>query len=158
MAAAELAYSLGIVLYELVTGTLPFNGDTPVEIAMKHLSQTPELPSSLRPELPHELDLVVTRALAKDPDERYQSAEEMDADLERLSRGAAGLAGDGGVGDADHARADRADVGDRSDDDRAAAARGVRAAAAGSAARLLRPRGADPPRVRSGRGSPRCSS
>jgi serine/threonine-protein kinase len=82
-------YSLGIVLYELVTGTLPFNGDTPVEIAMKHLSQTPELPSSIRPELPRELDLVVTRALAKDPDERYQSAEEMDADLDRLARGAA---------------------------------------------------------------------
>jgi len=56
---------------------------------MKHLSQTPELPSATRPELPRELDLVVTRALAKDPDERYQSAEEMDADLERLARGAA---------------------------------------------------------------------
>jgi beta-lactam-binding protein with PASTA domain/predicted Ser/Thr protein kinase len=82
-------YSLGIVLYELVTGKLPFNGDTPVEIAMKHLSQMPELPSTIRPELPRELDLVVTRALAKDPDERYQSAEEMDADLERLARGAA---------------------------------------------------------------------
>jgi eukaryotic-like serine/threonine-protein kinase len=82
-------YSLGIVFYELITGTLPFNGDTPVEIAMKHLSQTPELPSALRPELPHDVDLVVTRALAKDPEDRYQSAEEMDADLERLARGAA---------------------------------------------------------------------
>ena len=98
-------YSLGIVLYELLTGTVPFNGDTPVEIAMKHLSQTPEPPSTRRPEIPRELDLVVMRALAKDPDDRYQSAEEMDADLERVARGVGGLAGDGGVRDADHARA-----------------------------------------------------
>jgi serine/threonine-protein kinase len=82
-------YSLGIVLYELVTGTVPFSGDTPVEIAMKHLSQTPEPPSVRRPDLPRELDLVVMRALAKNPDDRYQSAEEMDADLERVARGAA---------------------------------------------------------------------
>ena len=82
-------YSLGVVLYELLTGTVPFNGETPVEIAMKHLSQVPEPPSERRPGLPHELDLVVTRALAKDPHERYQTAEEMDADLERVARGAA---------------------------------------------------------------------
>src|SRR5206468_2823405 len=46
-------YSVGIVLYELLTGTVPFTGETPVEIAMKHLSQTPEPPSAKRPEVPH---------------------------------------------------------------------------------------------------------
>jgi serine/threonine-protein kinase len=82
-------YSLGIVLYELLTGTVPFNGDTPVEIAMKHLSAVPEPPSTRRPDVPRDLDLIVMRALAKDPADRYQSAEEMDADLERFARGAA---------------------------------------------------------------------
>jgi eukaryotic-like serine/threonine-protein kinase len=81
-------YSLGIVLYELLTGTVPFNGDTPVEIAMKHLSTLPEPPSTRRSDIPRDLDLIVMRALAKDPDDRYQSAEEMDADLERFLRGA----------------------------------------------------------------------
>jgi serine/threonine-protein kinase len=80
-------YSLGIVLYEMLTGKVPFTGDTPVEIAMKHLSQVPEPPSALRPEVPHDLDAVVMRALAKDPDHRYGSAEEMDADLARVARG-----------------------------------------------------------------------
>jgi eukaryotic-like serine/threonine-protein kinase len=82
-------YSVGIVLYELLTGEVPFTGDSPVEIAMKHLSAKAPLPSSKRDGLPHDLDLVVARALAKDPDERYQGAEEMDADLERVGRGAA---------------------------------------------------------------------
>jgi len=81
-------YSLGVVLYELLTGEPPFEGDTPVEIAMKHLSTVPEPPSARRPDIPRELDWVVMRALAKDPDGRYQSAEEMDADLDRVSRGA----------------------------------------------------------------------
>jgi eukaryotic-like serine/threonine-protein kinase len=82
-------YSVGVVLYELLTGVVPFSGDTPVEIAMKHLSTVPEPPSAKRAEIPRDLDLVVMRALAKDPAERYHSAEEMDADLRRISRGVA---------------------------------------------------------------------
>ena len=80
-------YSTGIVLYELLTGDLPFNGETPVEIAMKHLSQVPSAPSSIRSEIPRDLDLVVLRALAKEPAERYRSAKEMDRDLELVGRG-----------------------------------------------------------------------
>ena len=80
-------YSTGIVLYELLTGSVPFNGETPVEIAMKHLSQVPAAPSTHRPEIPRDLDYVALRALAKDPADRYHSAEEMDSDLERIARG-----------------------------------------------------------------------
>ena len=82
-------YSLGIVLYEMLTGKVPFTGDTPVEIAMKHLSQIPDPPSKLRADVPHDLDAVVMRALAKDPEQRYGTAEEMDADLARVARGVA---------------------------------------------------------------------
>src|SRR2546430_13530423 len=71
-------YSVGVVLYEMLTGTVPFGGDTPLEIAMKHLSTTPTPPSEKRPEVQHDLDLVVLRALAKNPEDRYASAEEMD--------------------------------------------------------------------------------
>jgi eukaryotic-like serine/threonine-protein kinase len=80
-------YSVGVVLYEMLTGQVPFTGDTPLEIAMKHLSEVPRPPSELRQEVPHDLDSVVLRALAKDPGERYQSAEEMDADLARVAEG-----------------------------------------------------------------------
>ena len=82
-------YSVGIVLYEMLTGSVPFTGDTPLEIAMKHLSTTPLPPSEKRHEVPPELDAIVLRALAKDPTARYQSAEEMDADLARAARGQA---------------------------------------------------------------------
>jgi beta-lactam-binding protein with PASTA domain/predicted Ser/Thr protein kinase len=82
-------YSVGIVLYELLTGSVPFAGESPVELAMKHLSKVPEPPSRIRPEVPRDLDFVVMRALAKAPSERYQSADEMDADLARVARGVA---------------------------------------------------------------------
>jgi beta-lactam-binding protein with PASTA domain/predicted Ser/Thr protein kinase len=80
-------YSVGIVLYEMLTGKVPFTGDTPLEIAMKHLSEVPVPPSEVRSEVPEDLDLIVVRALAKDPADRYQTAEEMDADLARVARG-----------------------------------------------------------------------
>jgi eukaryotic-like serine/threonine-protein kinase len=80
-------YSVGVVLYEMLTGQVPFTGDTPLEIAMKHLSEVPRPPSELRSEVPHDLDSIVLRALAKDPADRYQSAEEMDADLQRVLEG-----------------------------------------------------------------------
>jgi eukaryotic-like serine/threonine-protein kinase len=82
-------YSVGIVLTEMLTGSVPFTGDTPLEIAMKHLSTTPLPPSEQRREVPHELDSIVLRALAKSPEDRYQSADEMDADLARAARGQA---------------------------------------------------------------------
>jgi eukaryotic-like serine/threonine-protein kinase len=80
-------YSVGVVLYEMLTGKVPFTGDTPLEIAMKHLSEVPVPPSETRPEVPEDLDSVVLRALAKDPEDRYQTAEEMEADLARVQRG-----------------------------------------------------------------------
>ncbi len=80
-------YSAGIVLFELLTGEVPFTGDTPVEIAMKHLSEVPDPPSELRAEVPYDLDNIVLRALSKEPAERYQSAAAMDADLETVAHG-----------------------------------------------------------------------
>jgi eukaryotic-like serine/threonine-protein kinase len=80
-------YSTGIVLFELLTGEVPFTGESPVEIAMKHLADVPPAPSELRSDVPEDLDLVVVRALAKEPADRYQSAAAMDADLETVARG-----------------------------------------------------------------------
>jgi serine/threonine-protein kinase len=85
--AASDLYSVGVVLYEMLTDKTPFTGETPIEIAMKHLNETPSPPSELRPEIPPELDQIVLRALAKDPHERYETADEFSADLDRLEAG-----------------------------------------------------------------------
>jgi len=112
--ASSDLYSVGIVLYEMLTGKVPFSGDSAIEIAMKHLNDAPKPPSKIRPEIPEELDQVVLRALAKNPEDRYQTAEEFSEDLHRVEAGlplapetadaatalltgaAIGLAGDGG--------------------------------------------------------------
>jgi len=85
--AASDLYSAGVVLYEMLTGKVPFTGDSAIEIAMKHVNELPRPPSSLRSEIPPELDQIVLRALAKDPADRYQTAEEFIEDLERVEAG-----------------------------------------------------------------------
>jgi beta-lactam-binding protein with PASTA domain/tRNA A-37 threonylcarbamoyl transferase component Bud32 len=85
--ASSDLYSVGIVLYEMLTGKVPFTGDSAIEIAMKHLNDAPKPPSKIRPEIPEELDQVVLRALAKNPEDRYQSAEEFSEDLHRVEAG-----------------------------------------------------------------------
>ena len=66
-------YSLGVVLYEMLTGRVPFEGENPVAIALKHLSDEPVPPQALVPEIPDNLNAVVMRALAKDPRDRYRA-------------------------------------------------------------------------------------
>src|SRR4051794_23486551 len=79
-------YSTGVVLYELLTGQLPFEGEAPVSIALKHVNERPVPPGQLRPGLPPALEAVVLRAMEKDPALRYQSAEEFIAALEAAMR------------------------------------------------------------------------
>ncbi len=76
-------YSLGIVFYEMLTGYTPFDADTPLAILMKHLNDPLPLPSQMDPSLPIVLEPIVLKALAKDPDDRYQSAAEMAAALQQ---------------------------------------------------------------------------
>jgi serine/threonine protein kinase len=76
-------YALGVVLYEMLTGRPPFVADAPLAVAYKHLEEDPIPPSEVNPDVPPALEAVVLRALAKDPGDRYPSAEAVLADLER---------------------------------------------------------------------------
>jgi eukaryotic-like serine/threonine-protein kinase len=80
-------YSAGCLLYELLVGRPPFVGDSPVSVAYQHVREAPTPPSQLDPELSPEIDAVVLKALAKDPDDRYQSARDMKDDISRLLSG-----------------------------------------------------------------------
>jgi serine/threonine-protein kinase len=83
-------YAVGIMLYELLTGTVPFEGDSVVAIALRHLSEPPAPPSTLVPSISPNLDAIVMRALEKDPERRFADADEflsaLEAERERLRR------------------------------------------------------------------------
>ncbi len=80
-------YSLGVVLYEMVVGVAPFTGDSPVAVAYKHVREDAVPPSQRNSDVPHDLEQIILTALAKDPDRRYQTADDMRADLLRFRRG-----------------------------------------------------------------------
>lgn len=80
-------YSLGIVLYELITGRVPYDGETPITIALKHLQEQPILPSKINPLIDKEFEAVIMRAIAKSPEQRYLSAKDLLADLNHIQAG-----------------------------------------------------------------------
>lgn len=80
-------YSTAVVLYEMLTGDVPFKAETPVGVAYKHVKEDAAPPSDHNPEIPPELDAIVLKGMSKNPDNRYQSAQEMGRDLKRWLAG-----------------------------------------------------------------------
>ena len=77
-------YSLGVMMYEMATGSLPFTAETPVSVALMQVNDTPTPPREINPHIPLGLEQIILRAMEKSPDERYQSAEEMLGQLLKL--------------------------------------------------------------------------
>lgn len=80
-------YSLGVVLYEMLTGKVPYTADTPVAIVMKHVSEPPRAPREAKPEVPEGISALVVKLLAKRPEDRYRDAAELVEDLQRIMDG-----------------------------------------------------------------------
>ncbi len=92
-------YSLGVVLYEMVTGRPPFMGETPVAVASKHVRDRPPAPREINPAIPPTFEAIILKSMSKDPAHRYQTAEELRADLLRFNEGRSVMAmGDAATG------------------------------------------------------------
>lgn len=79
-------YSAGVVLYEMLTGRLPYEGDSPVSVAIQHINSIPLSPREINPDIPPALELITTKAMASDVSKRYASADAMLADLEEFRK------------------------------------------------------------------------
>jgi serine/threonine protein kinase/tetratricopeptide (TPR) repeat protein len=80
-------YSLGVIIFEMVTGRVPFDGDTPLSIAHKHKYEPPQDPKKINPQISEDLSAVILRCLEKDKENRYQSAADLRSELEKIEQG-----------------------------------------------------------------------
>lgn len=80
-------YSLGVIFYQLVTGSLPYEAETPLAIILKHLNEPVPSAREINPALPETVDIAIQRLMAKDPEDRYQTANDLIVDIEHIERG-----------------------------------------------------------------------
>ena len=79
-------YSVGVMMYEMLTGRLPFDGETPEQVAVKQMQAIAPAPRTINEEIPEGLEEIIVRAMQKDPNKRYQSAAEMLRDIDEFKK------------------------------------------------------------------------
>ncbi|MFW5995781.1 MAG: Stk1 family PASTA domain-containing Ser/Thr kinase [Halanaerobiaceae bacterium] len=95
-------YSVGVVLYEMLTGRVPFEGDSPISVALKHIQKDPRRPTEFNSDIPEKVEKIVLKALAKEPEERYESAVAMREEISTVRQGLC-ISGEQEISDPDFA-------------------------------------------------------